>query len=105
VAVRALQAIRDSKVDELIAERLLTDSASDVRISALSAAKVRQPTDILAGAVQNAAANAEDPHVRYRAVELLATWIDTRPDVRPTLEQIAQNDVELRIRDRAQSAL
>ena len=104
-AVRSLQAMHDPKVDDILAERLRTDPASDVRISALTAVKVRSPTDVLAGAVENAAVSADDPHVRYRAVELLASWIDARPDIRPTLERIAGNDAEGRIRDRAQSAL
>jgi len=105
VAVRALQSMHDPKVDGIIAERLASDAASDVRISALGAAKVREPTDVLAHAVENAATSAEDPHVRYRAVELLASWVASRPDVRPTLERVAKNDLEVRIRDRAQGAL
>ena len=104
-AVRALQSMRDPRVDDLIADRLLSDSASEVRISALSAAKVREPTDTLATAVESAASKAADPHVRYRAVEILAQWITRRPDVRPALERVANDDVEPRIRERAQSAL
>jgi len=104
-AVVALQSMNDPKVDDIIAQRMQSDSASDVRISALGAAKVREPTDVLAHAVEDAAVKAADPHVRYRAVELLAMWLSSRPDVRSTLEQVAKNDLELRIRDRAQGAL
>jgi hypothetical protein len=104
-AVRALQSMKDPKVDDIIADRLNSDSSSDVRISALSAALVREPTEALTRAVESAATSSPDPHVRFRAVELLATWIPRRPDVRPVLEQVAKNDGELRVRDRAQGAL
>jgi hypothetical protein len=105
VAVGALQSMQDPQVDEIIADRIRTDPASDVRISALGAAKVRQPTDALARAVESAASDATDAHVRYRAVELLALWMPARPDVRSTLQKVAKNDGEMRVRDRAQGAL
>jgi HEAT repeats len=104
-AVRALQSMNDPRVDGILSERLRSDPSSDVRVSALAAAKVREPTDALAQAVESAAESATDAHVRYRAVELLAAWVSRRPDVRPTLARIATNDAEIRIRDRAQSAL
>jgi hypothetical protein len=103
-AVRALQAMHAAEIDSLIADRLLADPSGDVRVSALGAARVRQPTDTLTDAVENAATHAADPHVRYRAVELLLQWIPRRTGLRVVLEQIAKNDSESRIRERAQSA-
>jgi hypothetical protein len=104
-AVRSLQSMQDESVDGIIAQRIQSDSSSEVRISALGAAKVREPSDLLTRAVQHAAASADDAHVRYRAVDLLASWIPRRPDVRGTLERVAASDSEPRVRDRAQRAL
>jgi hypothetical protein len=104
-AVRALQSMRDPKVDELIADRLNSDPATEVRVSALKAAKVRAPSDVLVTAVETAATSAADPHVRYSAVELLSAWLEARPDVRPTLERASREDAEQRIRGQAQAAL
>jgi hypothetical protein len=104
-AARSLQSMHDASVDGILAEIIRSDQSPDVGISAMDAAKVRQPTDILLRAVETAATNGTDPHVRYRAVELLSLWLQGRSDVRPTLEMAAQNDVEQRIRERARSAL
>jgi hypothetical protein len=84
-----------------------SDGSSGVRISALSAAKIREPTDVLAQAVENAATTASDPHVRFRAVEVLTAFKARRPtpNLRGALERIAKSDTEARIRDLAQSAL
>jgi HEAT repeat protein len=104
-AVQALQSMKDVRVDEILIERLNSDPSRDVRISALGAAKVREPSEALAHAVETAAQREPDSRVRFRAVELLAAWGPSRPDVRSTLEQIARNDVEARIRDLARNAL
>lgn len=104
-AVRALQSMNDPKIDDTLAERLQSDDSNDVRISALRAAKVREPTDALSRAVEYSATSAADPHVRYRAVEVLAAWVSRRPELRGTLEEVAKNDEASRIRDRAQGAL
>ncbi len=104
-AVRSLQSMSDARVDGLLAVRLQSDSSREVRISALGAAKIRVPTDTLAHAVENAATAASDPHVRFRAVEVLAAWKARRPELRAALERIAESDQEARIRDRAKSAL
>jgi hypothetical protein len=54
---------------------------------------------------QDAATTAADPHVRFRAVELLASWLPRHPAVRSVLEQIARDESEPRIREAAQTAL
>jgi hypothetical protein len=104
-AVRAFQAMDDPRVDGIIAGQLASTRGQDVEISALNAAKVRQPTDTLAHAVETTAASDQDPRVRYHAVELLTSWLGRRPDVRPILEKVASNDAETRIRELAQGAL
>jgi hypothetical protein len=104
-AVRAVQSMSDPRVDQILVERMQSDRSSDVRMSALAAAKVRPPNDVLALGVEKTALATPDPHVRYRATELLARWLPARPSLRSTLERLAQTDPEARIRDRAQSAL
>jgi HEAT repeat protein len=104
-AVRALQSMRDPQVDGILATRLREDGSSDVRISALDAAQVRDPSSVLAEAVASAGTEAADAHVRFRAVELMIRWLPQRPALRSTLESVAKNDAELRVRSRAQAAL
>ncbi len=104
-AVRALQSMQDTKADRLIASRLESDTSNEVRISAIEAAHVREPNDLLAQALASSATGATDPHVRYRAVELMTQWLPLRSDFRPTLERVAASDAEERIRERAKAAL
>jgi hypothetical protein len=103
-AVRALQSMQDARVDGIIAERLTSDESPKVRLSALEAAEIRGPGLELAEALSETI-NAEDRHVRYRAVELMADWLPRRPELRATLALVAKGDTEVRIRERAQSAL
>jgi hypothetical protein len=104
-AVRALQAMPDARVDGIIAARLRTDASPDVRLAAIEAAKLRSASDTLAAALADQSVHAEDSHVRFRAVELMADWLATRPSFRATLEQVANNDAEPKIRERAHAAL
>jgi hypothetical protein len=104
-AVRALQSMRDPTIDETLASHLSSDASSNVRLSAIDAEKVREPTDVFSHALVDAATGAPDPRVRYRAVELLAKWLHRRPDLRAALERVAENDAEANIRSRAQAAL
>jgi hypothetical protein len=104
-AVRALQSMQDARVDGILAERLESDSSNDVRISAIEAARVRQPSDVVAGALVSAAKEAPNPRVRYQAVDLMVQWLESRPDLRATLEVVANTDEQPRIRHRAEAAL
>jgi hypothetical protein len=104
-AVRALQSIKDPQVDQALAAALESDASSAVRISAMNAAQVRAPSDPLAAALTAAAVDASDPHVRFRAVELMGQWLPRWPAFRGTLEKIASKDVEDKVRDRAKAAL
>jgi hypothetical protein len=105
VAVRALQSMHDARVDALIATRILDDSTK-VRLAALEAAKLREPSVELAQALARVSTQPDtDPHVRYRAVELMVDWLPKRTDLRDTLELIAKNDGEPRVRQIAQAAL
>jgi hypothetical protein len=104
-AVRALQSMHDPGVDRLIAARLASDPSKDVRLSAIAAARLREPNDVLAEALAGAGVSAAEPHVRYRAVETMARWLASRPALRDALERIARNDAEERVRERARQAL
>jgi hypothetical protein len=87
-AVRSLQSMRTSDVDSLIAERMQADVSKDVRLSALAAARLRKPGIVLEKALVATGASAEEPHVRYRAVELMAKWLPDRPELRETLGRV-----------------
>jgi hypothetical protein len=104
-AVRALQSMKDAKVDELIASRLESDTASEVRIAAMDAARVREPSDSVVRVLTGTAKNAEDPRVRYRAVELVVQWLAKRAELRSSLAEIAAKDPEPKVRERARAAL
>lgn len=103
-AVRALQSMRDREVDGLIASRLEADSATEVRVAAMDAARVREPSEVLVKALSSAT-TAADPHVRYRAVDLIIQWLPKRKDLTKTLAQIGAQDPEPRVRSRAKAAL
>jgi hypothetical protein len=104
-AVGALKSMRDIDVDDLIGSRMDQDGSSSVRISAIDAARVRDPSDVLAHSVVDAAVHAMDAHVRYQATELMAAWLSRRPELRQTLQAIARDDAEPRVRERAQASL
>lgn len=103
-AVRSLQSMKDPRVDGLIAGRVTSDASSAVRISGIQAAQVREPTDSLVRGLL-AATSAGDPHVRYRAVEVLLRWAPRRPELKAELERLAASDQERRIRERISSGL
>jgi hypothetical protein len=104
-AVRALQSMQDPQVNGILATRLRDEASSTVRISILDAAQLREPSPVLADAVASVSTEAADNHVRFRAVELMISWLPKRPDLRATLELIAKNDAEPKVRNRAQAAL
>jgi hypothetical protein len=104
-AMRAVQSMRDPRVDGILAEHLRTDVSPQVRLSALEAAKLREPNQVLVAALTDASTKSEDRHVRYRAVELMSDWLSKRPELRGTLELVAKNDAEAKIRERAKEAL
>jgi hypothetical protein len=104
-AVRALQSMKAPQVDDLIVARLESDAASAVRLSAIQAAQVRQPTDVLVHGITRAATNTPDPHVRYRAVEVMLQWLAQRPDLREALVKQSTSDQEPKIRERIAGAL
>jgi hypothetical protein len=104
-AVRALQAMSDPQVDGILATRMKSDASNDVRVSAIVAAQQREPSAELTNGLASAATDASDATVRFRAVELITRWLPKRPELRSTLERVARQDQEARVRDRAKAAL
>jgi hypothetical protein len=104
-AVRALQSMQDPAVDGILATSMKSDPSSEVRISAMDAAQVREPTDEVADALSAVAVSASEVRVRFRAVELMLQWLRRRPGLRSTLELVASRDPEPKVRERARSAL
>jgi hypothetical protein len=103
-ALRALQSMRDPRIDGLIATGITADKSTVVRLSGIESASVRSPSDTLVSAVIRASVDAE-PRVRYRAVEVMAKWLPSRADIRRPLEAAAKKDLEPRIRELAAGAL
>jgi hypothetical protein len=104
-AVRSLQSMKDPRVDALIVARISSDASNPVRISAIHATQVREPTDALVRGLLEAATSAPDPHVRYRAVDVLLQWVPRRPDLRAALTRLSTTDQQRKIRDRIAAAL
>jgi hypothetical protein len=104
-AVRALQSMRGPQVDGILAAQLKKDPSSKVRIAAVAAAQVREPSAELAGALVAASTEATDARVRFRAIELMVRWLPKRPELRAALERVATNDTEPKVRNRAKAAL
>ncbi|MEP7050523.1 MAG: hypothetical protein ABJB12_09235 [Pseudomonadota bacterium] len=103
-AVRSLQSMQDPRVDPLIAATLTSDKDQDVATSAIDAARIRTPSDVLAQALASAAVESTEANVRYRCVELMVRWLDKRPELRSVLQKIAAGDPEERVRALAQGA-
>jgi HEAT repeat protein len=104
-AVRALQSMHDQRIDGMIAERIKEDKSAEVRTEAIEAAKVREPSQPLVMAIVDAGIHSDSPYVRYKAVEVMGDWLKKRPDLRATLDLVAKNDEEEKIRARAKAAL
>ena len=103
-AVQALALMTAPEIDATLVERLSFDEAKKVRLAALEAMGGRAPSDALVNGLRENV-TADDPHVRYRAVELLIRWLPKRPELRESVQRIAQNDSEDKIRELAKAAL
>jgi hypothetical protein len=104
-ALRALQSMRTPRADALLAHHITDDESKKARLSAIEAADLREPSEVVVAALSKAATDADDPHVRFRSVELLVRWLPRRPDVRGALERVAKADEEVKVRELAKAAL
>ena len=103
-AALALALINESEVDDILVDRLSADTAKKVRLAAIEAMGNRVPTDVLVRGLRRNI-TTDDPHVRYRALELMIRWLPKRGELRETVQQLAQNDSEQQIRELAKAAL
>jgi hypothetical protein len=104
-AVRALQSMRDPRVDSLLAARLAEDESSLVRLAALKSIQLREPNQEILDALITAATVPADSKVRFRAVDLMIRWLPERPVLHAALQQVANSDSEEQVRNRAKAAL
>lgn len=103
-AVRSLRLIETPAADRVIAKTLTDDESRDVRLAAIESMRERRPTDVMVGALRKSTADA-NAHVRYRAVQLVIRWLTARPDLRASIEIVAKNDEEPKLRELAATAL
>jgi hypothetical protein len=95
--------IRDTLKAPLV-ERLTLDGAKKVRLAALDATASRTPSDVLVSGLRKSVA-ADDPQVRYRALEIMIRWLPERAELLDPVHQLPRNDSEQRIRELAKAAL
>jgi len=103
-AARALSSVETPEVDGLLAQTLTQDDAKAVRLAAIEAMEGRTLTPTLEQGLRVATGDS-DPHVRYESVKLVARWLPQRSELRATLEHVAANDEERKIREFAKAAL
>lgn len=104
-ALRALQSMRAPAADTLLAHHIGEDESKKARLSAIEAADLREPSEVVVAALSKAATDDADAHVRFRSVELLVRWLPRRPDVRGALQRVAKADEEDKVRELARAAL
>ncbi len=103
-AVRSLRLMDAPEIEGILIHRLVDDSVKAVRLATLDAIQSRTPTPALVQALRNSI-STPDPHVRYRLVELMSRWLDRQPELRSSLELVAKNEQEEKIRELAKAAL
>jgi HEAT repeat protein len=104
-AALALAAMTSDEAEQLLIERLETEEKTSVRSAVLDACQARRPTPKLIAATEKVALLAPDPHGRIEAARVLARWLPERPELRATLERIAKDDKEEKVRQAAEGLL
>lgn len=103
-AVEAVRLMDDPTVDGVIAHAL-QDQDESMRLSALNAAKTRAPSEVLATGLDKIARSDEAVRCRERAVQLIGRWVTARPELRATLQYVAEHDGRDAVRAAAQGGL
>ena len=98
-AAQALAAMTSDEAESLLIERLEKEERTSVRSAFLDACKARRPTPRVIAAIQKVAFSAPDAHGRIEAARALAGWLPSRPELRSTLERIAKEDKEPKVRE------
>ncbi|WP_437284163.1 HEAT repeat domain-containing protein [Sorangium sp. So ce406] len=105
-AIESIRLMDRPEVDGILVEQIEAEGSLNLRLAALNAASVRSPSDALVRGVSELATGAPEAQSRLKAVQLLERWLRARPDVRPTLQQVADNENEREgVRRAAQAAL
>lgn len=104
-ALEALRLMDAPEVDGIVANSLRHETSYETLRAAVSAAKARKPSAALVAALSDTARGSEDSQTRYRATQLLASWLGQRPELREVLSQLAQHDQNEDVRDVAARAL
>ncbi|HEX6764899.1 MAG TPA: HEAT repeat domain-containing protein [Polyangiaceae bacterium] len=104
-AVEALRLMDHPDVDATIAARLTRERSNQALRAVLNAAKLRTPSPLLAEALSTVALSSKDSQSRYRAVQLMASWLDEEPSLKTALLEIAKRDESDAVRRAAQDAV
>jgi hypothetical protein len=102
-AVDALALIQRPEIDPLIARYLQEESR--VRLAALDAARLREPSDVLAAGIDRVAREATDRQSRLESLRIMERWLARRPELKATLERLAASEPDEMVRRVAQAAL
>lgn len=104
-AVQALRLMREPRVTELIADRLLHDRDKSVRRAAAESASEQPPSEGLITAMQNAVTSDPDTKVRTILLETLVQWVPDKPELKTALELVVQEDARASLRRQANEGL
>lgn len=103
-AVEALRLMKDPRVDAAVA-RALGDREAEVRGAGLNAAEAREPSELLAQGLQRVLQGENKSGLRGRALRLAGRWLPKRPELRASLERVAEADESPAMRAAARKAL
>ena len=102
-AVDAVRLMSGARVDSVI-ESMLDDTTDNVRLVAVEALRLRQPSPGLIAAARRVAQNDKSSSVRQRAVVVLAQWAPDHPEAAQTLRTVSTDDPNVRVREDAAKA-
>ena len=90
-AVRALQSMKDERVEPTLASRFQSDENPEVQTAVLEVLRLRSPTPT-AVRVARKALSSNSPHVRHSALALAEDLMLEHPDLSPLLAAMASED-------------
>jgi hypothetical protein len=103
-AVDSLRLMVRPEVDGIIAAELAQPDGV-LQSAALDAISVREPSAVLATALDQAAKSDARPANRLKAVRIMGQWLSKRPELRPSLTLLAESEGLDQIRQAAKEAL
>jgi hypothetical protein len=94
-AVLSLRLMDTPEADDLLAERVVKDTAPKVRTAAAKAAGKREaPRQSLLKGVSDAASQDQDARVRIAALRTLGAWMPKHPELRSAVQAVADRDTD-----------